>query len=231
MSHPDGVADAFRYPKPSRATRNWGVRCPFATRTTRITASDFVFECESGLEGRNVLALAARTDVLDVWDQPPTLTYNDEGGEHDYTVDHLVTLVDGTKYAMLVKPASKVGTTNLERIRDLLAAQAPREFADFYVIVSEDKLPRHRVSNGRLFDTVRRDGPFTDDPDVQIVLDVMDAAGAPTTVGAVMDATGLGGRAFRALVRCVLDREVALVGDHAFDLPAPIRLFVRETAR
>ena len=227
-----GTADGFRYPAPSRATRHIGVRCPFAMHATRVTGSDRMLECESGLEGRNVSALEARTDVRDVWEQPPALTYvDDDGEEKGHVVDQLVTLDDGSKYAMLVKPKRKVGTTRLERIRDLLAAQAPRDFADFYVIVNEDKLPRHRVSNGRLYATVRRYGPFSGDPDVATVLAAVDATDGTTTVGEVVERTGLGGRAFVALVRCVVDRHVAMVGDHAFDYPAPIRRLVDGVAR
>ncbi len=227
-----GTTDRFGYPAASRATRRFGVRCPFSIHATRVTSRDRMFECESGLEGRNHLALMARTDVRDVWEQPPKLTYvDDDGNPKDHTVDQLVTLEDGIKYAMLVKPRRKVGSTNLERIRDLLAAQAPREFADFYVIVSEDKLPRHRIANGRLFDAVRRDGPFTDDPDVTTALAAVEAAGGTTTVGEVMECTGLAGRAFRALVRCAVDRRIAVVGDRAFDLPAPVRRLVDGPAR
>lgn len=218
--HHDHTQDVgFRYPAPSRATRNWGNRCPFAMRGTMIF-NDRVVQCESGLESKTLDALAGRHDVVDIWEQPEELLYiDDEGKPRRHTVDFRVTMRDGTRYAVLVKPKRKAEACGLDRVRDLLAAQAPRAFADRYVIITEDKLPRHVVSNGALFSEVRAYGPFADDPDVEAVLAVVTE---PMTVSRAVELTGLAGQAFRALVRCALERRIRLVDDVRFDYAAVI---------
>ena len=220
IHHNTGESEpGFRYPGASRSTRNWGTRCPFAMRGTMIF-NDRVVQCESGLESKTLDALAGSSDVVDIWEQPAELRYTDDAGKpKKHTVDFRVTMRDGTRYAVLVKPKRKVEACGLERIRDLLAAQAPRTFADRWVIVSEDKLPRHVVSNGALFSEVRSYGPYADDPEVAAVLAVVTE---PMTVERAVELTGLAGRAFRALVRCALDARIQLVADVRFNYSAVI---------
>lgn len=213
------TADTFRYPAPSWASRGYGTRCPFAVRKT-LAYRDRVLECESGMEGNAVHAFLGRTDVIDIWEQPPHLTFvDDDGKKRKHVVDLLVTYEDRSRDAVLVKARGRIEATRLRRIRDLLAAQAPRGFADHYVIVSEDKLPRHLLANGRIFADVRMHGPHTGHPHVETMRGIVTG---PMTVSEAMSRAGLGGDGFRALLRCAVDRSVRLVDQVRFDLPAMI---------
>ena len=211
--------EGFRFPAPSRSTRGWGTRCSRSTRETKFGLDDRLLDCESGLEGRAAAPFRGRSHVVDVREQPPVLRFfDDEGEERKHFVDLLVTLRDGTRIAVLVKPRAIAHQCNLGRVRDLLASQAPRSFADHYVIVAEDKLPRSIVSNGQLFTDVRRFGPFSDDQSVQAVLAVVTQ---PMSVSDVFVMAGVG--TFRALVRCVLDGNLVVEGGGTLDHGASVR--------
>ena len=211
--------DGFYFPAPSRATRRWGTRCPRATRETKFGLDDRLIDCESGLEGKAAAAFMGRLDVVDVREQPPALRYVDDDGDvQKHTIDLLVTLRDGTRVAVLVKPRVIADRHRLDRVRDLLANQTPRSFADRYVIVTEDKLPRSVVSNGQLYADVRRFGPSADHPSVQAVLAVVTQ---PMSVSAVVVNVGVG--TLRALARCVLDGVLIVEGGGALDHHASVR--------
>ena len=208
MSQPKGFNDAFRYPKPTLSSRHWGDRCPFATRTTFVSSGDRVLDCESGLEYRGANSFLARADVEGVREQPPSLRFIDADGQPQrHTVDLLVRMRDGTTYAVLFKPSSKIEAAQLVEVRDLLAAQAPRSFADFWVIVSERDLPRHVLTNGILMEDVRLHGPAAADP---LVNRLAGFVGTRMTVAAATNLIGGGGEAFRALVRLLADGRLRL---------------------
>ena len=211
--------EGFRFPAPSRTTRNWGTRCPRATRETKIGLDDRLLDCESGLEGKAAAAFMGRPDVVDVREQPPALRYVDDAGDvQKHTIDLLVTMRDGTRVAVLVKPRVVADKHRLDRVRDLLANQTPRSFADRYVIVTEDKLPRSVVSTGQLYADVRRFGPNSDHPSVQAVLAVVTRS---MSVSDVVAEAGVG--TVRALARCVLDGNLVVEGGGALDHHASVR--------
>lgn len=212
-------AEGFRFPAPPQAARNFGSHSPRSMRGS-IPFDNRLIECESGLEAKTVYVFLGRSDVVDIREQPPRLRFIDDAGDECWHyVDLIVTFSDGTRYAVLVKPLAKVESSGLRRIRDLLAAQAPRSFADYYVIVSEDKLPRTLVFNGRKFADVRLHGPFSGHPDVRAMHRVVTQR---MTVAAAIERANLDGRGFRALVRCAIDGHVRLVGRTRWDSAAVV---------
>ncbi len=208
MSIVDGAPDgAFSYPERSPSSRNWGDRCPRATRTTFVSSGNRVVDCESGFEYRAANAFLARADVESIREQPPELRFVwPDGIPGRHTVDLLVRLRSGVTYAVLVKPSSKVASSRVEEIRDLLAAQAPRSFADYWVVLSERDVPRHVVANGIVIEDVRLHGPASDDP---IVTRLAGIVTGRMTVAAATKLAG-GGDAFRALVRLLADGRLRL---------------------
>ena len=200
--------DAFSYPKPSPSSRHWGDRCPRAARATGVTRDGRVYECESGLEYRQVNGFLSRADVESIREQPPELRFMwADGSPGRHTVDLLVRLRSGATYAVLIKPTSRVEASRVEEIRDLLAAQAPRSFADYWVVVDERDVPRHVVANGVLIEDVRLHGPAPDDPLVSRVAGIVTRR---MTVAAAAQMVGGGGDAFRALVRLLADGRLRL---------------------
>lgn len=209
MSDVHGASDgAFRTPMPSPSSRHWGDRCPRATRATGVTRDGRVYECESGLEYRQVNGFLARADLASIREQPPELRFVwADGTPGRHTVDLLVRLRSGATYAVLIKPTSKVEASRVEEIRDLLAAQAPRSFANYWVVVSERDVPRHVVANGIIIEDVRLHGPDSDDPLVSRIAALVTGR---MTVAAATRLTGGGGEAFRALVRLLADGRLRL---------------------
>lgn len=209
MPNHHGATDgAYRDPMRSLSSRHWGDRCPRATRGSLVSSANRIVDCESGLEYRGANAFLARADVEGIREQPPELWFTDVDGERKrHTVDLLVRLRSGVTYAVLIKPAAKVKSSRIEEIRDLLAAQAPRSFADYWVVVSEQDLPRRVLVNGVIIEDVRMHGPASDDPLVSRIAGIVTTR---MTVAAATKLAGGGGDAFRALVRLLADGRLRL---------------------
>ena len=90
------------------------------------------------------------------------VTSTPTGETRRHTFDFLVTMIDGTKIAIEVKPLSKVEKYHWrERLRRI--AEQDEGFADRYVLVTEANLPPDAVYNAALLHAraPRRPSPNT----------------------------------------------------------------------
>ncbi len=160
--------------------------------------------------------LLARNDVADVVEQPPAVWFVDaDGRNRRHTFDFLVTMKDGTKIAIEVKPLAKVEKYHWrERLRRI--AEQVEGFADRYMLVTEANLPPDAVYNAALLHAVRRD--VQPEHDEQIRRLTADLHGS-VTVADLVARSGLAGDGFRAIARLIGAGELIVAGRGRIDYP------------
>lgn len=205
MSYP--FDPSFIRPLPSRATRKPSARSRASSRG-HVTGGGppsgsppRLRYFESKREQDVLYLLLARPDVVDVWDQPPPVSYRDATGRRrSHTFDFLVTLIDGKRIAIAVKPEAIVERQgfreNLQRIR----AATPLSYAHEVVLITERSYTPSAARNAQKLHEFRR----TPDPeaDAAIASLVRNLSG-PRTIAELVRASGLGGRAFRATFKAI----------------------------
>lgn len=156
---------------------------------------------ESFLELQVLHLLLARPDVVDIWDQPPSIRYVDnEGRAKDHFFDFLVTLRSEERLALAVKPAAIVEKgifrPELQRIREA----TPIDFADEVLLVTDRSFPPAEARNAeRLHEFRRHPDPEAD----AVILDVLRSLTSETTIAECVHASRLEWRGFRAAFRAL----------------------------
>lgn len=207
--------DLWRPPAPSRGSRRPSRRSKGSARAIVIGGNREI-HCESNPERKCVLMLLARNDVADVVEQPPAVWFIDaDGRNRRHTFDFLVTMTDGTKVAIEVKPLSKVEKYHWrERLRRI--AEQVEGFADRYMLVTEANLPPDAVYNAALLHAVRRDvQPEHDEQIRQLTADLHGSV----TVADLVARSGLEGDGFRAIARLIGAGELIVAGRGRIDYP------------
>jgi len=195
------LKDLWRKLKPSRATRAISRRSRGSSRAL-IAPQNLSHEiaCESALEFKFVQVALTRSDVVDIWDQPPRVNYRDSAGKlRGHTFDFLVTMADGARVAVEIKPYEKVVKYGWRALIAAIGKQNPK-FADRFILVTEKNLPAESVYNARLFLACNR-GPH-EEHDEQMRALVANLNGR-ITIADLVAQSGLDGDGFRSLVRLI----------------------------
>jgi hypothetical protein len=156
---------------------------------------------ESGLEQNVLRYFCARPDVAEVIDQPPPVYYVDaDGKRHQHTFDFLIELKDGSRHFIFVKPEEKVRKYNLRSLIRLIAAQVPKNVADKVHLITDKNFTRSDLHNNHqaaecLKFPVHEHDALID----RITGDLTGAA----KISDLVEVSGLGGMAFRAIVRLI----------------------------
>lgn len=196
-----------RSPLPSRATRLIPARSRASLRgmlTAHLPGHRRarIIAFESRLEEQVLLLLLARPDVHDIWDQPPAITYVDaDGATRRHVFDFLVTLTDGARVALAVKPWAIAERTGFFRRFELIRAATPGSYAGDARLVSERDFRRDDALNAA------RLHAFRGAPDPEADATVRDAVGPDErlSIAEIWARTGLKGRAYRAAFRGIFD--------------------------
>lgn len=206
--------ERHRSPRASRASRKISIGDKGSVSGVLI-ANDTKVWFESQLEYWILLALLARWDVVDVWEQPTPVEYvDDDGVKCTHTFDFLVTLRDGRRIAVAVKPAAKVESTGIKRIVDLIAEQMSPAFAGYVTLVTDKSLTIDDRINAQLIHAVSDDNEPEDDA---VVARLVKKLRGETTVGKLVAASGLDGYGFRAVVRSIGAGHLMLTGNCVID--------------
>ena len=176
---------------------------------------------ESSWECKLIYRLLARTDVVDVWDQPPKVTFKDfDGKKRDHTFDFLVTFEDGFRIAVAFKPFARVEKIGFLATLKLIASQLSPSFADAVRLVSESDLPKVAVANYQLLHLVREDC----DPEAdKAVADLLDDGEGPWRIADLVERSGREGAGFNAIARLIGKGALDLTADVAIDYRASVR--------
>ena len=197
---------SFVAPLPSRATRKPPARSKASARglIPAKTKSDPHLRTrytESTKEQDSFFIFLARHDVLDIWEQPTPITYRDgTGRRRRHVFDFRVTLTDGRKIAVAVKPYALVDRHNFRHTLSLIRAATPPSIADEIVLVTERSYTPSAARNARKLHDFRR---TPDDEADQMIASMAATLTAPVTISTLVAASGLGGRAFRAAFRAI----------------------------
>ncbi len=198
-------------PKHSRATRMFAARSKSSARgflTAKLKSETALRQIifESDLERKTLLVLLAQKTVVNIWDQPPRIEYQDPQGRSKHHVfDYLALLENGAKLAVAVKPAALVERHRFDQTFELIRNQMPARFADEAVLVTEQSYSQAEVRNAELLHMFRAHP----DPEADaVVLALLAGMTEDCTIDQVITASGLGGQAFQAAFRAIYDGAV-----------------------
>ncbi|MEJ0052125.1 MAG: TnsA endonuclease N-terminal domain-containing protein [Methylovirgula sp.] len=194
-------------PSASTASRLPPVRSRGSSRGTVLNfKANRTLWYESSLERKTIYVSLTRPDVVNMWDQPPQVTYVDaEGNTRHHTFDFLVQMASGTRIAVAVKPSERAEhvTDILERI----ASQGAVTYADRVTLITERDLPKWRVWNAQFLHSAMCERADADDNVVrEILADVI----GDVKIGDIINRTDLGGRGLRAVARLLGAGELRL---------------------
>ena len=195
-----------RLPDPSCAARLPSARSRVSTRSvlrTQLPANAHPRHlwCESKLEQRVFYLLAARPDTWDIQEQPPAILWTTANGRQSpHFFDFLLTQRSGQRIAIAVKPAETVARrgfrADLQRIREA----TPITFAHHVVLITDRSFTLAEAENAeRLHQFCSFPDPEADAAVASLLRDLT----TETTIASLIEASGLGGRAFRAVFRAI----------------------------
>jgi hypothetical protein len=176
---------------------------------------------ESELEDRIGLSYKAHPNVVDVIDQPPPVHYYDDDGRvREHTFDWGIIETCGTRTLVAVKPSERVESSGIQRVIDLVAEQLSPDTADYVVLATEQKLTRTDNFNAELIYSARRETIPHDDA---IVAGLIKKLRGHTTIAELVEASGIHGSGFRAIVRAIADRRLVLTTYQNIDHEAVVK--------
>ncbi len=194
----------------TRGARSIGFSSKGSSRTVFVV-DGHVEGAESHLELCSGLWMLAQPDIVDVISQWPQVQYIDLNGVlRRFTFDYTSVHIDGLRTAHSVKPATKVEASEVETIHRLLQRQMSPKLVGRINLITEEKLASQDRFNAEIIHTARR-CPIPEHDEIVDRL-IADLHGT-TTVAALRNASGLGGAAYRAIVRAIADSKLKLV-DH-----------------
>jgi len=203
---PRPTPELWAPPEPSRGLRD----VPLVSRGSshgHIVLDDCWLDFESRLERNVALSFLARPDTARVVEQTPRVVYRDDDGEwHEHVFDLYVTRRDGVKSAVFVKPSALLRPAH-RRMLELIAAQMSPQIAQMVLIVTEKKLDRAALYNAELIQEVGRDPDPDDDAAIAGLISGMTG---PLKIDDLVEASGLHGYGFRAVVRAIAAGKVRL---------------------
>ncbi len=143
----------YRAAEPSRASRDVVRRSKASLRGSMIAklpAFDRprIIQFESMLEYRFLCLMLVRTDVHDILEQPPAIRYRRaDGSTASHVFDFLVTMADGERIAVAIKPADRVIRRDFVTELSHVAAATPKQFAHRVRLVTEEHLDRRAAAD------------------------------------------------------------------------------------
>lgn len=204
----DDFGGPYVPPERTRATRMFPARSRasgrgFVVAKLRASAAWRQLIFESDLERKCLLVLLSQRAVVNIWDQPPQITYRNQVGKlSSHTFDFLITLEDRKKIAIAVKPGVLAERNGFDREFALIKTQIAKQFADDALLVTDGSFSAAEVRNAELLHMFRQAEDVEADVAIQQILRGMNCE---TSLGQVVAATGLQGRAFRAGFKAIFD--------------------------
>lgn len=204
----------FTSPLKSRATRKFSwksrERCS-GSIVVQINGIMITLHFESKLELMVIMVLLGRGDIVEIWDQPPQVSYlKADGNIGKHTFDFRVVLSDGSVIAIAVKPKTKAARAAFQADIARVTQATPKSFADHVVVMSEVDFTRAQVINATRYFEFSKDTDFEADTAVRDVIKKLNGA---TSIAEIVGQTGLAGRAYRAIVRAIFANEISPAAD------------------
>lgn len=141
-----------RAPEPSRASRDVVRRSKASLRGSMIATLPAyerprVIQFESMLEYRFLCLTLLRPDIHDILEQPPAILYRRaDGSTARHVFDFLITLTNGERIAVAIKPAGRVIRRDFITELRHIAAAMPKHFAHRVRLVTDEQLNRRAAA-------------------------------------------------------------------------------------
>ncbi|WP_263846338.1 Tn7 transposase TnsA N-terminal domain-containing protein [Roseobacter sinensis] len=156
---------------------------------------------ESNLEWNFAAITLTRNDVADLIEQPFKVAFKDkEGRTRHHTFDYLVILTSGRRIAVAVKRAQKARSSKLVEDLEMIATQLPPELADGVSLFTDEHFEQWEAWNAHHFHLCNK--TIDERADVAVLDQVRGVVGS-ISIGDLVRLTGLGGRAYQAIVRAI----------------------------
>lgn len=211
-------------PLPSRATRRIAKRSKYSSRGGIVVqlpgwARPRIVCFESKLEQRVLFLLLARRDLIDLWEQPPSITYWDEGGRRrSHFCDFLIRLSSGRRIAIAVKPAKRASRIGFVRDLQCIRAAMSKDFADDLVLITDQDFTKAEALNAERYHEFSRS---RNEMAFERLSDVVRSMSFPTSVGALAKFLDAGDQSFRTVFIAIyegllsVDRTIPIDADTA----------------
>ncbi|MBX9990173.1 hypothetical protein [Phreatobacter oligotrophus] len=172
--------------------------------------------CESYTEYlalRTILTL--RNDVITVEEQIPPFTYIDERGKtRQHYIDFRVTLANGERIGIAVKPEVVARRRGFRKTLRLIAEAMPKSVADRIDLITDKMIPPELRSFVAAVESARADQqhrPMQTAADDAAAARVIATMAGAWTLGHLQRAIGLpDGRSFRAVVRAIASGKLSM---------------------
>jgi hypothetical protein len=150
-----------------------------------------------------------RPDIVEVAEQPPSVTYvDDDGRKRRHIFDFRFTTMEGKRFFAAVKPAALVAVSGVDRILELVAEQSPPSRTDFVILMTEGKLSPVDLFNVQVVNMATRDLCPENDAALAKVIRKMNGQ---VSIGELVERSALGGYGYDAVVRAVFAGQLRLV--------------------
>lgn len=203
----NNVRRSYRLPEASRATRKVSFRSRTSVRgivpvwlEAQQCARRVVFE--SKMELIFILLATTSGDVMDLWEQPPAVPYRDASGkERRHVFDFLITMADGRRFAVAVKPQERVIARGFEHELGLIRRQMPVSFADDVILFTDAHYSTADALNAlRFHELSKQPDPEAD----RAISSVASSLSGALNIADLCALTGLAARAYRAAFRAIM---------------------------
>jgi hypothetical protein len=156
---------------------------------------------ESHLELMVFYLLAMLPGVATIFDQPKAVEYIDDAGRlRHHTFDFLIVMHDGTRIYIAVKPSARVIKSGIQHTIELIAGQLPVGTADSIKLITDADFTRaDRFNASQAFECSRFPIAEHDDLVDRITAEMIGAV----RINDLVEVSGVGGGAFRAVVRLI----------------------------
>lgn len=199
--HDQGEVMSYYTPTlPSRASRRIPLKGNSSFRGALVMSlgANRSVTFESRLEMMTAYMLLQRDDIADLYDQSTAIEYLDtDGKQRSHTPDFMAVTKDGRRILVAVKRSDSAQRRNFRRTLGLIKAQMGR-VADDLVLVTEKSFSAEEASNAELFHQIGRE---IDDEADAVLIALIDSLNSGCTIAQLVDASGLGARAYRSIIR------------------------------
>ena len=184
-------------PAPQAAARQvaMGARNHFSGTLVCGDDEGQAIDVESHLEMQVGLVMLARQDVVHLEPQVPSPWVDRHGARRTHFFDFRLTLRDGTRVALIVKPAAKAQDPGFRDITARVAAHVTPAVADRVFVITERDLDPIELHNAELLHSCRAPDPEVDATARRLALNICGAARIDTltrTMGRAVAGSGEG---------------------------------------
>jgi hypothetical protein len=177
------------------------------------------YDLESRTEAKVFYVLAAHPDVYLIRTQPPQVRYYDECLQtlRRHTPDLIATMTDGTRIAYVVKPWAHTQKDAFRLLIKYLRRDMVPGVVDKVLVRTERHFTDTQIQNAEL---IHRCSRIADEIADEVIAGLVAKLQGEISISNLIDASGLGARAFSAVVRVIAAGLAHLPYNHLIDYPA-----------